>query len=152
MLRILGNPRKLCDGLTRREMLRVSGASLFPTLTLPALLQAQETSGSQPGKARAVILYNLLGGPPHMDMFDLKPEAPPEIRGEFRPIDTSLPGLQICEHLPRTAQLMHKSTVVRTVTHGYNAHNPLNIMTGWSQGRHEQLRPEPTDPPDIGAV
>ena len=67
-------------------------------------------------------------------MFDLKPLAPAEIRGEFRPIATSVPGLQICEHLPRTARLMHKVCLIRSVTHAYNAHNPLPIMTGFTGG------------------
>src|SRR5262249_43716796 len=95
---------------------------------------------------------NLLGGPSQMDMFDLKPLAPPEIRGEFKPIETSLPGLQVCEHLPNTAKWMHRATVIRTVTHNYNAHNPLAMLTGFAQGKHEQITAEPTDPPDIGAI
>ena len=74
------------------------------------------------------------------------------MRGEFQPIATSLPGLQICEHLPKTARLMHKACLIRSVTHAYNAHNPLPIMTGFTGGDLGQLRPEPTDPPDIGAV
>ena len=75
-------------------------------MTTPRLLRAADSGGAtRPGKARSVILFNLLGGPSHQDMFDLKPEAPAEIRGEFRPIATSVPGLQICEHLPKTARL-----------------------------------------------
>ena len=152
MLRVLGQPQRMCDGLTRRELLRVGGLSLFPTLTLPALLRANESVNAPPAKARSVIFYNLLGGPPQLDMFDMKPEAPVEIRGEFKPIQTSVPGIDICEHMPRMAQLMHRATLIRTVTHGYNAHNPLNIMTGWSMGAFNQLTPEPSDPPDIGAI
>ncbi len=89
-----------------------------------------------------------------MDMFDMKPQAPLEIRGEFQPIDTSLPGLSICEHLPNTARWMHKACVIRTVTHGYNAHNPLAMMTGFTGGNFALCRSkaEPTDPPDIGAI
>ena len=122
-------------------------------MSLPRLLHAAETKPAvRPGRAKSVILFNLLGGPSQMDMFDMKPNAPAEVRGEFQPIDSSLSGLQICEHLPNTAKLMHKACLIRTVTHGYNAHNPLNIMTGFSGGKFDQLRPEPTDPPDIGAV
>ena len=133
--------------------MRVGGLSLFGGMSVPQLLEASEKS-AQPtaGKARSVIMFNLLGGPSHQDMFDLKPDAPPEIRGEFRPIDTSLSGLQICGHLPRTAQCMHRAALIRTVTHNYNAHKPLAMMTGFALGNNGQLRALPTDPPDIGAV
>src|SRR5215472_327850 len=102
MLRIRGNGAKLCDGITRRELLRVGGLSLFAGMTLPRLLQASASkpaSAKQRGRAKSVILFNLMGGPSHLDMFDMKPDAPGEIRGEFRPVATSLPGLHICEHL-----------------------------------------------------
>src|SRR5687768_1923742 len=101
MLTIRGHANRLCDGLTRRELMRVGGLSLFGGMTLPrALRAADEPARHPPGKARSVLLFNLLGGPSHLDMFDLKPLAPDGIRGEFKPIQTSLPGLQICEHLP----------------------------------------------------
>jgi hypothetical protein len=133
--------------------MRVGALSLFGSMTAPRLLRAAgRADGRSEGKARSVVLFNLLGGPSHQDMFDLKPDAPAEIRGEFRPIATSVPGLQICEHLPRTARLMHKTCLIRSVTHAYNAHNPLPIMTGFTGGDPAQLRPEPTDPPDIGAI
>jgi hypothetical protein len=152
MLSILGrSATRLCDGVTRRELMRVGGLSLFAGATLPRLLRASGLDRPV-ARAKSVILFNLLGGPSQMDMFDLKPHAPAEVRGEFRPIDTSVPGVQVCEHLPHVARLMHKACLIRTVTHGYNAHNPLNIMTGWSGGNFAQLRPEPTDPPDIGAI
>ncbi|MCA9109709.1 MAG: DUF1501 domain-containing protein, partial [Planctomycetaceae bacterium] len=107
MLRILGRKTVLCDGVTRRESLRVGGLSLFAGMSLPRLLAATEASQGKPeGTAKSVILFNLLGGPSHMDMFDMKPQAPVEIRGEFEPIASSLPGLQVCEHLPNTATLM----------------------------------------------
>lgn len=148
-MRILGPGARLCDGVTRRELLRVGGLSLFGGMTLPNLLRAGQTPR---GKARSVIVFNLLGGPSHQDMFDMKPDAPPEIRGEFKPIQTSLPGLHVCEHLPRTARWMHKATVIRTVTHTYNAHNPLAMLTGWAGGDNGQTFAKPSDPPDIGAV
>src|SRR3954468_6079560 len=134
MLSVLGRAAKLCDGVNRREFLRVGGLSLFGGLTVPQLLRAREQGGNRRARARSVILFNLLGGPSHMDMFDLKPLAPAEVRGEFRPIATSVPGLQICEHLPRTARLMHKACLIRSVTHTYNAHNPLPVMTGFTGG------------------
>jgi len=140
-------------GLDRRELLRVGALSLFSGMSLPGLLQGAEGRGvSSDARAKSVILFNLLGGPSHTDMFDMKPLAPPEVRGEFKPIATSLPGLEICEHLPLSARLMHQATLVRTVSHGYNAHNPLNIMTGFSGGKFDQIRAEPSDPPDIGAI
>src|SRR5689334_8302563 len=99
MLTLLGHGTKLCDGLNRRELLRAGGLSLFGGVTLSSLLYARERQQTGPApRAKSVILFNLLGGPSHMDMFDLKPAAPAEIRGEFGPISTSLPGLQICEH------------------------------------------------------
>jgi hypothetical protein len=152
MLTVLGRATKLCDKVTRRELMRVGGLSLFAGMSLPRMLRAAAgTSGARP-RAKSVILFNLLGGPSQMDMFDLKPAAPAEVRGEFKPISTSLPGLQICEHLPSAAKWMHKACLIRSVTHGYNAHNPLPIMTGFSGGKFDQLKPEPTDPPDIGAI
>jgi hypothetical protein len=153
MFSILGNETRLCDGITRRELLRVGGLSLFGGMTLPRLLQASAApSPTRRGPAKSVILFNLLGGPSHMDMFDMKPDAPREIRGEFEPIRTSLPGLDICEHLPRTARWMHRATVIRTVTHNYNAHNPLAMMTGFAGGENSQILARRSDPPDIGAV
>ena len=153
MLRILGNRTRLCDGMSRREMMHVGGLSLFSGMTLPRLLRAASAAEpSRPGTAKSVILFNLLGGPSHMDMFDMKPQAPVEVRGLFRPIDTSLPGLQICEHLPQTARWMHRASLIRTVTHNYNAHNPLAMVTGYAGGDNAQITAKQTDPPDIGAV
>jgi hypothetical protein len=163
MLSVLGQPKRLCDGISRREVMRVGGLSLFGGMTWPALLRGADATNTQRrasrgrqkshrGTAKSVILFNLLGGPSQMDMFDMKPAALAEVRGEFRPIDTSLAGLQICEHLPNTARLMHKACVIRTITHNYNAHNPLAMMTGFAGGNPGGLRAEPTDPPDIGAI
>jgi hypothetical protein len=125
---------------------------LFASVSLPRLLEASATSTPRRGRARSVILFNLLGGPSHMDMFDMKPDAPAEVRGEFRPIQTSLPGLDICEYLPRTARWMHRAALIRTVTHNYNAHNPLAMMTGFAGGANSQIFAARSDPPDIGAV
>ena len=104
MLSILGHSKTMCDGLTRRELMQVGGLSLFGGMNLPSLLRAAEGSRARPdGKAKSVILFNLLGGPSQMDMFDMKPGAAVEIRGEFTQISTSVPGLQICEHMPNIA-------------------------------------------------
>jgi uncharacterized protein (DUF1501 family) len=115
-----------CDGLTRREMLRV-GALGVAGLSLPNLLHLQAAaaaSGGKPGKARSVVILFLNGGPSHLDMFDLKPDAPEEIRGTFRPIDTRVPGIRISEHLPRLAQLADRFTLVRSMQHRANNHPP----------------------------
>ncbi|WZP00237.1 DUF1501 domain-containing protein [Isosphaeraceae bacterium EP7] len=96
-------------------------------------------------------MFNLLGGPSHIDMFDLKPDAPDGIRGEFQPIATSLPGLQICEHLPRMARWMHRATLIRSFSHTFNSHDPLPFMTGYTDNRPLE-QASPTDPPDIGAI
>lgn len=153
MLTVNGSSNKLCDGLTRRELMRVGGLSLFSGVSLTQLLHAAPVAPSpRPGRVKSVILFNLLGGPSQMDMFDMKPNAPVEVRGEFQPIETSVPGLEVCEHLPKLAKIMHKTCLIRTVTHGYNAHNPLPIMTGFTEGNFAQIKAEPTDPPDIGAI
>lgn len=139
-------------GLNRRELLRVGGLSLFSGLGVPQLLRAAERQQQAPaGRIKSVILYNLLGGPSHQDMFDMKPNAPVEVRGEFQSINTSLSGLRICEHLPNIARLMHQATLIRTVSHNYNSHDPLPIMTGYTEA-NPQLQAQPTDPPDIGAI
>lgn len=146
---MLSVTKSLPDGIARRELLRVGGLSLFG-MSLPQILQAAEQSRG-PGRIKSVILFNLLGGPSHQDMFDMKPDAAVEVRGEFQPIDTSLPGLQICELMPNVAKLMHKASLIRTVSHQMNTHDPLPIMTGYDL-KDPKLQAEPTDPPDIGAV
>src|SRR5690349_4175920 len=104
MLSVLGSPRRACDGLTRREILRAGALSLFGATLLPAAATAAPSTG----RARSIILLDLFGGPSHIDMFDLKPAAPPEVRGEFKPIASSLTGVQVCEHLPKLAKWMHR--------------------------------------------
>lgn len=113
MLAIPGSAGRLCDGLTRRDMLRI-GALGFGGLSLPQLLQAEQTAGIK-NSHKAVIMIYMAGAPSHQDMYDLKMDAPAEIRGEFLPIDTSVPGLQICEHLPGLARVMDKCVPLRSV-------------------------------------
>src|ERR1700682_3278213 len=101
MITVLGSQRRLCDGLTRRETLKAGALSLLGgAFDLPSLLAAEENRGAhaRAAKAKSVILLYLLGGATTQDMYDLKPEAPAEIRGEFKPIDTNVPGIQIGEH------------------------------------------------------
>ncbi len=158
MLRVLGHGRTPCDGVTRREAMRVGGLSLFSGISLPTLLHAASqqrgSDGSRlEGKARSVILINLCGGPPHQDTFDLKPEAPDNVRGEFSPIASATPGLHICELLPRTAVMMDRLTLIRTYSHKYNSHNPYNVLTGFDGGSdRENYFAKRSDHPSIMSV
>jgi hypothetical protein len=153
MLRILGRRTAACDGLTRRELLTVGGISLFGGLNLSNLLRAQQQGIRPAAPAKSVVLLNLFGGPPHLDMFDLKPQAPENVRGEYRPISTSVPGLQISELLPKTATLMDRATLIRTYSHRYNSHNPYNVLTGFDEGNdRENYFAKATDHPGMGAV
>jgi hypothetical protein len=112
-----------CDGLTRREVLR-AGAVGLGGLTLPALLRLEQAAAAAGRKARArsVVLLFLNGGPSQLDMWDLKPEAPEEIRGTFKPIATNVTGTRISEHLPRLARLADKYTIVRSMSHTTGNH------------------------------
>ncbi|HLJ09708.1 MAG TPA: DUF1501 domain-containing protein, partial [Planctomycetaceae bacterium] len=154
MLRILGRGTKPCDGLTRREAMCVGGLSLFGAVNLASLLRAGETQHPvKAGTAKSVVLLNLFGGPPHIDMFDMKPAAPAEVRGEFQPIGTSLPGISVCELLPLTAQLMDRTTLIRTYSHKYNSHNPYNVYTGFDGGNdRENYFAKRSDHPGMGAI
>ena len=107
-----------CAGFHRRDFLKVGSAGLMG-LTLPDLLrlEARAASAGRSGKAKGVILVWLSGGPSTIDMWDLKPEAPETIRGEFKPIDTKAPGIQISEHLPKVAAVMDKAALVRSLAH-----------------------------------
>jgi hypothetical protein len=148
MLRILGRPSSACDGITRRDLLRAGALSALGALAAPA--------GGAPstfGRARAVILLDLFGGPSHLDMFDPKPDAPAEVRGEFRSIPTVLPGVRVCEHLPRLARQLQRTCLIRTVSHRYNSHNPYAVMTGFTGGSdRENYYAKPSDHPSIPSV
>jgi len=149
LLHVLGHKRSACDGVTRRELLRAGSLALLGGASLP---QASFGTPSA-GRAKAVILIDLFGGPSHIDTFDLKPDAPSEIRGEFKPIATSLPGVQICEYLPLLARMMHKLCTIRTVSHGYNSHNPYAVMTGFTGGSdREDYYAKPSNHPSMGSV
>jgi Protein of unknown function (DUF1501) len=109
-----------CDGMTRRDWLRI-GALGVGALTLPNLLRL-EASERRRARARSVIVLFLSGGPSHLDMWDLKPDAPEEIRGTFRPASTRTTGIQICEHMPRTAAVMDKCAIIRSMQHATGNH------------------------------
>src|SRR5205823_6372039 len=110
------------------------------------------------GKARSCILVYLLGVPPHLDMWDLKPSAPMEVRGPFRPIATTVPGLQVCEHLPRLANLARRFALVRSVSHNNHNHTPMIYYTLTGRpverpGEDNDVRPpQRTDYPHVGAA
>ncbi len=164
MLSVLGPGVRLCDGITRREVLRVGGLG-FTGLACPELFRARAraaTAGTARaggfGKARACILIFNYGGPSHLDLWDLKPDAPPEIRGEFKPIATRVPGVSITEHLPRLAALADRYALVRSVTHRDNDHaiGTYLALTGYSHPKNAILGIEPPaspqDMPSLGSV
>ena len=129
MLRIEGDNSRYCDGLNRRSFLQIGGLGLGG-LALPDILRAEAAAGIR-GSRKSVIMILLPGGPTHLDSFDLKPEAPIEIRGEFKPISTQVPGIQICELLPRIAATMEDFAVIRSLHGGRNDHNLHQCLTGW---------------------
>lgn len=130
MLSILGGGSKFCDGVSRRNFLKI-GALGLGGLALPDLLRAEESAGVRKGH-NAVIMIFLPGGPSHQDMFDLKMDAPSEIRGEFKPISTNVPGIQICEHLPKLAQLIDKTAIIRSIVGATGDHYAVQCLTGRS--------------------
>jgi hypothetical protein len=152
IVRMLGSPRRCCDRLTRRETL-AAGALTFlgGAFNLEGLLAAQAAGQAQNGKAKNVVLLYLLGGAATQDMYDLKPDAPSGIKTEFAPISTSVPGIQVCEHLPRTAQWMHRTTIIRSLNHKAGCHNCLPSYTGF-EGVLPDQHPRDTDPPSMGSV
>ncbi|MFM1770238.1 MAG: hypothetical protein RJA22_2767, partial [Verrucomicrobiota bacterium] len=123
-------PRRsgFCDGVSRRDFLRI-GALGLGGLALPQILQAEAGSGIRRSH-KAVIMVFLPGGPSHQDMFDLKADAPSEVRGEFRPISTNVAGLEICEHLPLLARLADKYTVIRSMVGAEDRHEAMQCLTG----------------------
>jgi hypothetical protein len=130
MLTILGPKNRFCDGVSRRNFLKI-GALGLGGLTLPQILHAEAARGTKlPHKA--VIMIFLPGGPSHQDMFDLKMDAPSEVRGEFKPISTNVPGIQICEHMPRLAKVIDKTAIIRTIVGATGDHYAVQCLTGRS--------------------
>jgi hypothetical protein len=118
----------------RREFLRIGGASLCGVSLLDLLRSQAGAAGRRPTRATQMICVWMAGGPPHIDMFDMKPDAPVDYRGEFRPIRSSVPGLDVCELMPRLARLAHKYTIIRSVTTmnrpGDHSRAPMYWLTG----------------------
>ena len=156
MIRILGTKKRACDGLSRRELLRVGGLTLLG-MGLPDLLRAEATLPSTPGngQARSVILLYLFGGPAVQETFDPKSEAPLEFRGELGSVPTSVPGVHFCEYLPRMAKWMKHSTLIRSATHDMNDHSAglLYTLTGAPPDKLESLVPVlSTQAPSMNAM
>jgi hypothetical protein len=132
----------------------------FVGLTLPQLLQVEAAArgagkSSRPGP-KSCLFLNLYGGPSQIDVWDMKPEAPVEYRGEFKPIATTVPGMQLCEHLPKMAALARHFTLLRTLYHANRNHQPAGcyLFTGVDPGSDNaaQLKPRPDDPPALGSL
>src|SRR5262249_23274598 len=150
-------PSTLCDRVTRREWLRVGGLSVVG-LSLPDLLRAADAPIAPPapragkglagvtfGKAKNVIFLWLQGGPPQHETFDPKPDAPAEVRGEFKPIATNVPGIQFCELLPRTARMADRLAIIRSLATNDDNHDVSGywILTGYpyGPGSARQIKP-----------
>src|SRR5262245_58296577 len=122
-------PRE-CEGLmlmTRRNMLKASLAGIGG-LSFPRLLESRAHAVPRGRTGKSVILLWMAGGPSHIDTWDMKPDRPLENRGPFRPIATRLPGVQICEHLPRQAAMLDKFTLIRSVDARHSNHEPNRVF------------------------
>lgn len=149
MFTFLGKTNRLCDGVSRREFLTVGGLTFAGhSIGLPQLLRAGQTQGKQGLGHKAIINVFLGGGPPHQDMFDLKMEAPSEIRGEFKPISTSVTGIQIGETFPQIAQRMQHCAIIRSIVGAKGGHDAIQCMSGWPNSSLANLGGRPS----IGAV
>jgi hypothetical protein len=150
MLTILGKPERYCDGITRRNFLKIGGlaggALTLGGPTLADVLRAE--SGKPSANKKSIINIFLGGGPPHLDMFDLKPQAPAEIRGEFLPIATNVPGIEICSLMPNLAKMADKFAIIRSLTGFRDEHTSWQTETGWSENDLRNLGGHPS----LGAV
>ena len=140
MFTITGERQKYCDGVNRRNFLQLGAFGLG--LSLADLLRAQAATRETPNadlsaktngtRQKSAIMIYLPGGPSHMDMYDLKPEAPAEFRGEFKPINTNVSGIQISEHFPLQAKMFDKLSVIRSLV-AVDEHSDSQVMTGYSE-------------------
>jgi hypothetical protein len=131
MLKILDpddHARPLCDGVSRRNFIKIGGLGSIG-LSLPKLLELEARAGIG-SSTKSVILIYLVGGPPHQDMFDLKPDAPREIAGPHKPVSTNVPGIQICELFPRMAKMMDKFAIIRSLVGAQAEHDAAQCFTG----------------------
>jgi len=145
MLTIWGQRQRFCDGVTRRSFLRIG--AFGAGLTLVEMLRLRALAGGAKGRPhKAAIMIYLPGGPSHMDMYDMKPDAPREYRGEFNPIPTNVPGIQICELMPRQARMFDKLAVIRSIV-SVDEHSDSLVMTGYSERANRTA-----NHPSFGAV
>src|SRR5215471_11637710 len=156
-------PTALCDGISRRDWLRVGGLGILG-LSLPSLLRAKDNARALPasalgqsrGRAKSCIMLYLAGGPSQPDMWDMKPHLPVEFRGEFKAISTTVPGIQMCEHLPRVARQAHYATIIRSAHHQVgHAHCAASyfVLTGDNRGdTFVNFGAGQNDHPGIGSV
>eukprot|EP00456_Euglypha_rotunda_P031301 TRINITY_DN2437_c0_g1_i15.p1 TRINITY_DN2437_c0_g1~~TRINITY_DN2437_c0_g1_i15.p1 ORF type:complete len:287 (-),score=85.26 TRINITY_DN2437_c0_g1_i15:13-873(-) len=146
MLTFLGQKNRFCDGVSRRDFLKVGGLAVGG-LSLPQLLQAEQRAGSR-ATGKSIINIYLPGGPTHMDTFDLKPTAAKEFRGEFMPIATNVPGMEICELMPQLANRADKFSVIRSIAGLRDEHAPNQSDSGWSESSLRNMGGRP----GIGSV
>jgi hypothetical protein len=151
MLTLVGSERgsAFCDGFSRRDFIRIGSLSFggLMSLSIADLLRA-EARGASRSSHKAVINIFLGGGPPHQDMWEIKTEAPAEIRGAFKPIATKVAGIEICEVFPRLAQLMHNAAVIRSVVGATDRHEAFQCYSGWTPDNLQSIGGRPS----LGAV
>src|SRR5215831_13502225 len=134
MLTIYGQKGRFCDGVSRRSFLKIGGLGIGAgALSLTDLFRLEARANGTPSKHKAVINIFLGGGPPHQDMWDVKTEAPKEIRGEFKPIATRVNGIQIGETFTRIAKSADKYAFIRSVVGARGGHDAFQCTTGWPQ-------------------
>ncbi len=153
MISLCGTGSRLCDGVSRREFLRV-GSLALAGLSLPELLAARSRAGAA-AKVKSCIRLFMWGGPSQHETFDLKPEAPEGVRGQFKPIATNVPGIRICEHLPLLARMADRYAIVRSLTHTGVNHgtSAYHMLTGHIHFTPGTLRhPTPHDLPNVGSA
>ncbi|MEC8556283.1 MAG: DUF1501 domain-containing protein [Planctomycetota bacterium] len=149
MLTLLGKSSRYCDGVSRRSFLTVGGLTFGAGgFGLSNILKAESSGGSGAKSTtglghKAVINVFLAGGPPHQDMWEIKSDAPTEIRGEFRAIPTTASGVEICEVFPKLASLMDKSAVIRSVVGCNGRHESYSCMSGWDSVNMKNLGGRP---------
>jgi hypothetical protein len=141
MLNLLGSKQRFCDGIGRRNFLKIGAFGAGLTLADLLRARAQANPAAHISTPKAAIMIYLPGGPSHMDMYDLKPDAPMEYRGEFKPIPTNVPGVQICEHMPRQARMFDQLAVIRSIV-SVDEHSDSLVMTGFGENANRlQHRP-----------
>jgi hypothetical protein len=143
MFTLWGSKQRFCDGISRRNFLQIG--AFGAGLSLAGMLRAREASGSGSSTKAAIMIY-LPGGPSHMDMYDLKPDAPKEFKGEFKPIATNVAGVQICEHFPLQAKMWDKLACIRSIV-SVDEHSDSLVTTGYSENANRTAHH-----PSFGAV